>query len=328
MDRYEIPDPSTDRDGWLRWRKGGIGGSDAAAIIGEDKYNSPLDIYLDKSSLLIDDEMSLACERGLALEPEVAKRYMRETGKTVRRQKSRIHPDHDYIHCSMDYQILADGIVDQDTGLLECKTANTFVFNQIRLQGLPMYMWVQVQHNLMVTGYTWGAIAILQPDSWKFIHFNIKRDDEFCGRLLKAEVEFWKLVENQTPPEVVPVDLPKVPECSGDLTMVDSLAPDLVTQFRGRLDAYCEIKAIADEAEAIMNSHKSVLQSWMLENAIDVIEGFGKRVYYREQSGRKSFDQKAFKAAHPDIDLDDFQKQGAPFRTFKVYDRPLQIEGK
>ena len=37
-----------DRESWLRERRRGIGGSDIGAILGLNKYRSPLDVYLDK----------------------------------------------------------------------------------------------------------------------------------------------------------------------------------------------------------------------------------------------------------------------------------------
>ncbi|MGM9936457.1 MAG: YqaJ viral recombinase family protein, partial [Candidatus Ornithomonoglobus sp.] len=36
------------REDWLRERKKGIGGSDAAAILGMNRYRSAFDVYADK----------------------------------------------------------------------------------------------------------------------------------------------------------------------------------------------------------------------------------------------------------------------------------------
>jgi len=37
-----------DHSEWLKWRKKGIGGSDAAAIAGLNPWKSPIAVYLDK----------------------------------------------------------------------------------------------------------------------------------------------------------------------------------------------------------------------------------------------------------------------------------------
>jgi hypothetical protein len=39
----------------------------------------------------------------------------------------------------------------------------------------------------------------------------------------------------------------------------------------------------------------------------------------KEQAGRKSFDKDAFAAAHPNIDLDQYQKEGKPSEVFRAY---------
>ena len=45
-----------DRPSWLAARRAGIGGSDAAAILGLDPFKSPLAVYMDKRGELPDAE--------------------------------------------------------------------------------------------------------------------------------------------------------------------------------------------------------------------------------------------------------------------------------
>jgi len=321
-----IPDQDTDRIGWLKWRKGGIGGSDAAAILGESKYTSPLDVFIDKTTEHVSEVSSLACQRGTALEPIVAARYAEETGKVIRRQQSRIHPEYDFIRCSMDYQIFADEA--QPTGMLECKTANSYIFNNMKLNGIHNAYWIQCQHNMMVCGYTWGAIAVLQPDSWEFLHFQIPRDDEFCATLLQRELDFWQMVKSGTPPEMAEPAPVRMPAVGGSLVQAEGLDHELATQFRDLTQALTVAVDIKAEADALHEQSKKVVQTWMLANRIDVIEGQGKRIYYKEQAGRKSLDKKALAADHPEIDLSKYEKSGAPFRSFRVFDRPVEQDKK
>ena len=72
------------REEWLRYRKRGIGGSDAAAVCGLNPYSSPLQVYLDKTSGEngYDNE---AMRQGRDLEEYVARRFTEETGRKVRR---------------------------------------------------------------------------------------------------------------------------------------------------------------------------------------------------------------------------------------------------
>lgn len=307
----------SDRASWLAWRKAGIGGSDAAAIIGEDPYRTPLDVYIDKTSRHINEEERLIFQRGLALEPIIADRYTAETGRKLRKQPVKVHHDHDFIRCTVDRQILAGD--DNTTGLLEMKTASTFVFRKMQLDGIPTKYWVQVQHNLMVWGYDLGAIAVLCPDTWEFMHFDIERDEDFCASLTAREVEFWRLVESGTPPELAQPKGEKLPTVGGELVRADSLDERMAAQFQKIQQAVTTAAAIKAEAEEFHARATDAAKEWMLANGIDVIEGFGSRIYYKEQAGRSSFDKKALAAAHPEIDLSQYEKRGAPFRTFRVY---------
>jgi len=306
------PSPETDRHGWLKWRKMGIGGSDAAAILGLDPWRSPLDVYIDKTTDTIDDSESLILQRGLALEPLVAERYAKETGRKLRRQPGRVHPEHDFIRCSIDRQIAKTA--DRPTGQLEIKTANSFVFKQFKMDGIPEKYIVQVQHNLMVWGYEWSGFAVLCPDTWEMIHFDIERDDQLCDAILAQEIEFWQAVQDRRPPEVAKGPAVKVPEVGGELVHVDT------SDFLAAVDALREAQQIAAEAGQVLDSAKARVKQIMADHKAEVAQGAGMRFYHKLQPGRKSFDKKALQAAHPEIDTSQFYTEGKPFYQFRAYE--------
>lgn len=67
---------------WLEWRKKGIGGSDAGAICGMNKYRSPIAVYLDKTAdEVVEKPMNEAMRLGHDFEDYVKTRWMEETGK-------------------------------------------------------------------------------------------------------------------------------------------------------------------------------------------------------------------------------------------------------
>lgn len=70
---------------WLRYRKLGIGGSDAGAICGLNPYVTAMQVYHDKISDTADDTANEAMRQGRDLEEYVAQRFMEATGKKVRR---------------------------------------------------------------------------------------------------------------------------------------------------------------------------------------------------------------------------------------------------
>ena len=66
------------REDWLAQRKKGIGGSDVSSIMGLNKYKSALELYLDKTGQLPeDDEENIAAELGLELEDFLAKKFVK-----------------------------------------------------------------------------------------------------------------------------------------------------------------------------------------------------------------------------------------------------------
>lgn len=62
------------RDEWLEYRRRGIGGSDAAAVLGISPFRTGRDLYYDKLKIVTadDNENWVAKEAGRLLEPLVA----------------------------------------------------------------------------------------------------------------------------------------------------------------------------------------------------------------------------------------------------------------
>ena len=57
-----------DKESWLRYRKRGIGGSDAGAVCGLNPYRTAIQVYYDKTSDSIEDIDNEAMRQGRELE--------------------------------------------------------------------------------------------------------------------------------------------------------------------------------------------------------------------------------------------------------------------
>lgn len=68
------------KEDWLRYRKCGITGTDAGAILGVNPYRSAFQVYHDKISDTIEDIDNEAMRQGRDLEDYVAQRFSEETG--------------------------------------------------------------------------------------------------------------------------------------------------------------------------------------------------------------------------------------------------------
>lgn len=74
-----------DRQAWLEARRKGIGGTDAAAILGLSRYRTAIDVWEDKLGLAPERPATAAMEWGLRLEDAIARAYVVETGRPIRK---------------------------------------------------------------------------------------------------------------------------------------------------------------------------------------------------------------------------------------------------
>ena len=194
---------SMSREAWLDVRKQGIGASDAAAAVGLNPYQSPLELWMIKTGRDSDmpkpdpNDESSPMYWGNILEPIVAQHYARRTGYKVRKVNAVLqHADSDkhWMLANLDYAVVSN----TDVQILECKTAGEWGAKLWR-DGVPAYVQCQVQHQLAVTGRTAADVCVLLCGQEIRIH-RIERDDELIARLIELERQFWHYVETDTPP--------------------------------------------------------------------------------------------------------------------------------
>jgi len=193
-----------DREAWLEARKKGIGSSDAAVLILGKHYGvTPFSLWAQKCGLVERESMEgQHLELGLELEPFIMARWRSESGKWAKlAQKMVRNNDHPFMLASLDAEFWTDGKLES-TCPLELKTAgNLGAWDD----GIPKAYWIQVQHQMAVTGAKQGAIAVLGGGFvMSFMHAKIERDDDFIdNELIPACTAFWELVDGETPPEDV-----------------------------------------------------------------------------------------------------------------------------
>lgn len=191
------------RESWLDVRKQGIGSSDAAAAVGLNPYQSPLELWLIKTGRdgglpkIDPHDEEAPTYWGHVLEPIVAAHYTKRTGNRVRKINAVLqHPDADkpWMLANIDREVTGCAEVQ----ILECKTAG---INGARLwqDGVPEYVQLQVHHQLAVTGKAVADVAVLLGGQTLHIH-RIHRDEALITRLIALERQFWHYVETDTPP--------------------------------------------------------------------------------------------------------------------------------
>lgn len=183
------------RNEWLDFRKTGIGGSDAGAIMGLNKYATPLSVYMDKKGFSR-FEGNAATEWGNILEDPIRQKAGEELGikiETVPGMFTSVA--HPFMNANLDGLVFVEGEMEiagktvSGLGGHEVKTSRTgegFAEDEI-----PDSYYCQVQHYMAVTGLPYFVLTVYIMDRYEGRHYVIPRNEEFIGRLVKAEEDFW-----------------------------------------------------------------------------------------------------------------------------------------
>ena len=170
---------------WLEMRRRGIGGSDAATIVGLNPWSSRLELYADKKGLTPEKEDSEAMRQGRDLEDYVATRWMEATGKKVRRENHILYNDqYPWAFANVDRVVIGE------KALLECKTTSVYNKADFAAGNIPDTYYTQCMHYMAVTGYERAYLAVLVLNS-AFYTFTIERNEDEIAALMDAEKTFW-----------------------------------------------------------------------------------------------------------------------------------------
>ena len=291
---------------WLEHRRQRIGGSDASAIIGMNKYSSAYTVWADKLGKIPPKEDNEAMRLGRDLEDYVAKRFTEETGKKVRRENNiLINPDIPFAHANVDRMI-----VGEDAGF-EAKTTSVLNLKSFKNGEYPENYYAQCVHYLMVTGCKRWYLGVLVLGV-EFKWFVVERDEAEIEALRKSEESFWEFVKSEEAPIVDGSDSTSetikaiYPESNGDIVSLMA--------FEGDLQQYMTLSSLLDDVKK---------QKEEVANRIKVFMGEaskGEASKYRvswSSSIRSTFDHKRFAEDNPGVDLTNYFK-ATPTRTFKV----------
>jgi putative phage-type endonuclease len=192
MPRIELLHQNTPE--WRRWRRQGIGASDAPVIMGETAFKTPRTLWSIKTGRMPEASAGPAARRGRQLECQARRAYERRTGIQVE-PLCLVHQEFEWMRASLD------GLSFDGSTLVEIKCPLSFRDHGSAQEGrIPSQYYAQLQHQLEVS-------RAEQAHYWSFdgtvgVLVEIRPDKEYAQRLVEAEAAFWRLVKENRWPEL------------------------------------------------------------------------------------------------------------------------------
>lgn len=212
-----------------------LGASEAAAVLGLDRYRSPMSVWLAKRAArageaVIEAEkppfVREAAEWGIALEPVVRGKYALATGRGIMVPAASVHQmtDAPWLRCTPDGFVMSSsgqdlgwgaaevmefsstyggklGVPVGADGLLQVKTCSAWKADEWA-EGVPPAYEVQVRVEMAVCDLHWCDVVCLAGGQRYLGPYRIHRDDAIESRVLTDLRAFWDLVVAGTPPSV------------------------------------------------------------------------------------------------------------------------------
>lgn len=204
---------------WLEQRRQGIGGSDAACILGMNPWRSSDDLWEEKVGLIDAADISNleAVQYGINAEGSLRQLFRLDfPDYRVYSRKNEI-----LRNTQLPWMLASlDGELTDPTGrkgILEIKTTSILQSMQREKWNdrVPDNYFVQVMHYLLVTGYEFVILKAQLKSEWQgeiritTRHYQFERKDyiDDLRALLHAEIRFWDHIERKERP---PLKLPPI----------------------------------------------------------------------------------------------------------------------
>ena len=321
------------KNDWLELRKSGIGGSDAASVLGFSPYRSSMSVYLEKinhnnkinnlkenivyKNALgkdldeymkenLNEEVSYKMELGNKLKDFVASEFTLKTNKKVRNINAVLRNDkYPFAIANIDKAVIGE------KAFLECKVTNSYLKKSWQKE-VPIHYKIQMNHYMAVTGATHCYVAVLIGNEELIIH-KIERDEEYISEIMSLEKMFW---ENC----ILGDDIP-MPDGSNDYSnFLNSFYKEskeeslILFEQEKLLQRYDEISEISKEIDTERKTIEQYIKLQMKEYETCYIGD--RKITWKNQS-RNTVDTKKLKIENPKL-IENYIKT-TNSRVFKIH---------
>ena len=168
---------------------------EVSTILGVNPYNSAFTLYHEKRGDLPRFEGNIATEIGHELEPWIARRYEKETGRVV----TDPGPYTMYFNSDTVWLLSTPDRFDDDDRVVEAKALGGYSRKDWTEKTGPLEYQVQNQIQLYCTGLEKGALAGLIATREFFVH-DFDRHDRLLKSIIPKLAEFRERCMNGDPP--------------------------------------------------------------------------------------------------------------------------------
>lgn len=336
-----LKDCKSDEERFQMSRRYGIGGSDIAKLMGKSKWQTPFQLWQDKT--LRTDEMyseeNVFTHWGTLLEQPIKKEYWDLVGHNYGDyMEANIAHRHTQLGCVIGN---LDGLIyknDKPVRVVEIKTAvqnsasgefnefgqailswgdgNIYQTEDDKVLGvavedaqIPLAYYYQVQLYMEVVGVNIADLAVLLGHH-DFRIFTIHADRKLQKQMLNIADEFWCTnVLDDTPPELTAQDY-DVTEPTAEKVTIN---PESRALYDNLIQVRNKIKALTAKKETLEDKLKEEIGM-----ADMLVDGSGKPlITYKSSAVRKSLDSAKLKKELPEV-YNKYLKQNPPARRFMV----------
>jgi len=203
---------------WDEARRGRLGGSEIAAVMGMSPWTSPFALWHRKAGTLPGQPRTDRLRIGQLLEDAVVTLYVERTGNTVRRTGMWANADRPWQVAAPDRFVTAGPRRHLPVGIFEAKTANGmtawewgpdgtsqggFAWDSETGQWLgnvPPYYVAQVQWYLDTFGLPWADLGVLL--GFEYRQYRVDHDPASCALMRSQAEAFLAALAAGEPPDV------------------------------------------------------------------------------------------------------------------------------
>jgi putative phage-type endonuclease len=231
-------------------RKKGIGASESAIVMGLNPNISPYQLWRIKTGRDEAQDLSNVPQVywGSMHEENIANHYAKIMECEVKEVPETLyHKEHPFILCHLDREVIGQ------SKILECKFA-MFARDDWGQSGsdiVPLTYIIQVQHQLAVTGYEKGDLAVL-IGGYDYRIYNFERDEQLIKKIIEEITEFWKCVENDTPPPLRDRIDAALQYSNPNGNLIDA-APEIIDVVDKFIEVRSKTKELEEEKEKLSN---------------------------------------------------------------------------